>query len=493
MRITTCNKHGAQPGASYVLYWMVMSRRARSNFALERAIFWAQKFNKPLLVLEPLRLGYEWASDRLHSFIIDGMAQNQRDFANSCVTYYPYIEQLPGSGRGLLEALAKDACVIVSDDFPSFFLPRMLKAAASRVGCLLEKVDSNGIIPLSATPTAFLTAYAFRRYLQKNITPYLEQFPLEEPLSNLSLPKLSALPANIEQNWPRASLELLKPGRSLGALKLDRSVAPNSKIQGGADQARLLLANFLSTKLGAYAQERSSPENDLSSGLSPYLHFGHISSQQIFTALVKHENWSIDKLSGPKAGKREGFWNMSPSGEAFLDQLITWRELGYNMCQHNPDTYDQYTSLPTWAQQTLDKHSTDKREWLYSLDQFERAETHDELWNAAQRELVWTGKMQNYLRMLWGKKILEWSASPWQALDIMIKLNNKYALDGRNPNSYSGIFWILGRYDRPWGPEREIFGTVRYMSSDNTARKFKLKSYLSRYSVAARQQELFKR
>jgi len=164
-----------------------------------------------------------------------------------------------------------------------------------------------------------------------------------------------------------------------------------------------------------------------------------------------------------------------------LDELITWREIGYNMCWQRDD-YDQYDSLPNWAKQTLAEHADDERPELYDLDDFERARTHDPLWNAAQIQLVREGRIHNYLRMLWGKKILEWSASPQDALAIMIELNNKYALDGRNPNSYSGIFWVLGRYDRAWGPERPIFGKIRYMSSDSTARKVRVGNYLKQYA-----------
>ena len=164
-----------------------------------------------------------------------------------------------------------------------------------------------------------------------------------------------------------------------------------------------------------------------------------------------------------------------------MDQLMTWREIGFNMCVQEAN-YDRYESLPAWAQKTLNDHAADTRPYVYSLEEFESARTHDTLWNAAQRQLVLEGRIHNYLRMLWGKKILHWSQTPREALDIMIQLNNKYALDGRDPNSYSGIFWVLGRYDRAWGPEREVFGKIRYMTSESTRSKFSVKGYLQRYS-----------
>jgi deoxyribodipyrimidine photo-lyase len=177
--------------------------------------------------------------------------------------------------------------------------------------------------------------------------------------------------------------------------------------------------------------------------------------------------------------------------ESFLDELITWRELGFNYCTQRND-YEQYASLPNWCRETLSKHAADPRQNVYTLAEFEHSQTHDPLWNAAQRQLVREGKMHNYLRMLWGKKILEWSATPQDALAIMIELNNKYALDGRDPNSYSGIFWCLGRFDRPWAPERPIFGSIRYMSSDNTAKKVRVKQYLKRYAeTQPTQRQLF--
>jgi deoxyribodipyrimidine photo-lyase len=172
---------------------------------------------------------------------------------------------------------------------------------------------------------------------------------------------------------------------------------------------------------------------------------------------------------------------MSEPAESFMDELVTWREVGFNFCHLRAD-YDRWESLPDWARATLDEHADDEREQTYTLEEFERARTHDPLWNAAQRQLRHEGCIHNYLRMLWGKKILQWTASPREALAVMVELNNKYAIDGRDPNSYTGIMWVLGRYDRPWGPERPIFGKIRYMTSENTARKVKVKDYIRHYT-----------
>jgi deoxyribodipyrimidine photo-lyase len=211
------------------------------------------------------------------------------------------------------------------------------------------------------------------------------------------------------------------------------------------------------------------------------LHFGHISSHEVFLAVADTEQWSVGDISGRRDGGRSGCWGMTGTAEAFIDQLITWRELGFNFCFYN-GAPDRYESLPEWSRRTLDERASDPRPEQYSLEQLEHACTADPLWNAAQTQLLRDGIIHNYLRMLWGKKILEWSPSPREALDRMLHLNNKYALDGRDPNSSSGIFWVLGRYDRPWGPRRPIFGTIRYMSSANTVGKLHVVDYLKRYA-----------
>jgi len=480
-RIRSLNDAPLRAQGDYVVYWMTANRRAAWNYSLDRAIELARELDKPLVVFEGLRAGYRWANERLHRFVLDGMADNARAFEGTGVLYHPYVEPTEGAGSGAIEELARHACVVVTDDYPAFFLPRMAQAAARRIDVALEAVDSNGIYPLHGTDREFARAYDFRRFLQRELRPFLTQAPRREPLRT-ALQPLDRLPESFEQRWPRADAELLDAeGREGGLMELpiDHSVPP-SPFRGGSRAATRCLRDFLGERSARYGQDRNQPEADGSSGLSPYLHFGQISAHQIFHELVAAEGWDPSWLADTKSGKREGWWGASAAAEAFLDQLITWRELGFQFCAKRPD-YDQLESLPDWAQRSLAEHAPDKRPHIYTLEQFERAATHDDLWNAAQNQLRVEGRMHNYLRMLWGKKILHWSESPRAALEIMIELNNKYALDGRDPNSYSGIFWTLGRFDRAWGPEREVFGKIRYMSSANTRRKLRVNEYIERW------------
>lgn len=466
-----------------MLYWMVAFRRLQWNFSLQRAAALAERLSKPLVIFEPLRIGYHWASDRFHRFVIDGMREN-RDAVSRLdrpgIVYFPYVEPRPNADCGLLSALARRSCAVVTDDFPSFFIPKMIQHAGTQLPVQTEAVDSNGLLPLRATERIFTTAFSFRAFLQKELPKHLNDMPLADPLQLLKLPPLGSELSDIRRRWPEVSEPLLTGDpQALQDLSIDHSVRAVDD-RGGPTAARARLQTFLNSRITVYATGANDPDQDTRSGLSPYLHFGHIAAHELFDALTRQEHWSTGQIGSSTGGKREGWWGMSPGAETWLDELITWRELGYNMSSHT-DNFDRYESLPEWAQATLEKHSSDVRPYLYTEQQLEAAETHDELWNAAQTQLVREGRIHNYLRMLWGKKILEWSASPQEALRVLIQLNNRYALDGRNPNSYSGIFWTLGRYDRPWGPERPIFGTVRYMSSDNTRRKLHLRNYLARF------------
>ena len=480
-RVQSLNTAPVRQDRDFVLYWMIAARRAAWSFSLDRAVDRAAELGKPLVILEALRVGYPWASDRIHRFILDGMADNARRLRNAPVLYYPYVETGHGQGRGLLEALAENACVIVTDAFPAFFLPRMTRAAAARLDIFLEQVDGNGILPLDETDRAFPTAHAFRRYLQKRLPEHLGQSPRRDPFQGVRLARMENLPHAILRRWPAASEALLKgEARALQRLPLDHSVEIVD-LKGGTTQAEHLLGVFLEERIDRYSAEHNQPEAEVTSGLSPYLHFGHISAHEVVGKALEQRAWSPKRLAVKATGSRTGWWGLDEDAEAFLDQIITWRELGYTFCQHRED-YDQYASLPDWARKTLEEHASDPRVHTYELEDFQMAATHDPLWNAAQGQLLREGRIHNYLRMLWGKKVLEWTPDPRRALEIMIELNNRYSLDGRDPNSYSGIFWVLGRFDRAWGPERPIFGKIRYMSSQNTARKLHVKDYVEAYA-----------
>lgn len=484
IRLTACNGADVRSDGAFVLYWMIAFRRTRWNFSLQRAVEWSVRLGKPLLIFEPLRAGHRWASDRLHRFVIDGMADTAArvaDLADRGVRYLPYVEPAPGAGRGLLAALASHACVVVTDEFPCFFLPRMVARAAATVPVRLEQVDSNGLLPLRAATRAFPTAHAFRRFLQEELPTHLARRPLRDPLAGIALPPLPALPEDVLRRWPAASPALLAgDSGALARLPIEHSVPPVAQ-RGGEQEGRRCLQAFLDRRLGRYADEANHPDADARSHLSPYLHFGHVSAHEAFEALMAREGWTTERLGRRPTGSREGWWGASPAAEAWLEQLVTWRELAFNTAAHRED-YDRYGSLPGWARATLEAHARDPRTHLYTLAELAAARTHDALWNAAQTQLLLEGHIHNYLRMLWGKKILEWTPSPQDALEVMIELNNRYAVDGRDPNSYAGIFWVLGRYDRPWGPERPVFGTVRYMSSEHARRKLRLAEYLRRFS-----------
>jgi deoxyribodipyrimidine photo-lyase len=496
----------------YVLYWMTAFRRLEWNHALERSVDWARHLGLPLLVFEPLRIGYRWASVRHHRFCLDGMREHAARLEGQRTGYYPFVEDAPDAGEGLLEALAARAALVVTDDAPIFFLPRMRAAAAPRLPVRLEAVDSNGILPLAQPGRDFTTAFSFRIHLQKTLPEWLEEGPAEHPLAGDPLPAFggaddgasgsgdagasplerlrAGVGADIVDRWPPASPELLEDA-ALTSLPLDRAVPP-VPFAGGRAEASRRLARFLDSGLAGYAESRNHPDRKHVSGLSPHLHWGHVSSHEIVHAVLDREGWTPAGVAGAAGsrkpdGRRSGWWGLGADAEAFLDQVITWRELGFNGAWRSaeagvdPEAYD---TLPAWAQQTLAEHEDDPRPHVYTREEFEDARTHDPLWNAAQRELRQEGTIHNYLRMLWGKKILEWSESPRDALDTMIELNHRWGVDGRDPNSTSGIMWTLGRYDRGW-PERPIYGKIRSMTSDSTRRKVELKGYLARFGDEA--------
>ena len=434
MRIRIVNDAPLRAKGTHVVYAMTAARRLGWNYGLQRAAALARERRVPLVVLETLPLG---ASDRLRAFALDGMREHA-----SCPYYYPYVEPEPGAGKGLLEALAKSAvAVVVDEDVPG--------GPGPEIDARLEAVDSNGLLPLAATERVFVSAVQFRRFLQKT---GFDDPPEPDPLE-AGLAGPYEFPKDLLRRWPRAKVP-----------------STSSEWKGGHAAAVDALRRF-KRKLGSYAEDRNHPDEDGTSGLSPWLRFGHISAHEV-VATVAPDRPVFTRKDGRKGEE---------AVDAFLDQLVTWRELGYNYAHKRPD-YDRYESLPAWARVTLERHAGDVRDPVYTRAELEAARTHDPVWNAAQTQLLREGRLHTYMRMLWGKKILEWSPSPREALATMIALNNAYALDGRDPNSISGIFWCLGRYDRPWGPERPIFGKVRYMSSDAARRKLRMESWLSRYA-----------
>ena len=482
-RLRVLDDRPADPGGRYVLYWMIAARRTRFNFALQHALAWARRLGRPLLVFEPLRAGYTWAAERHSAFVIQGMADHAARLSKLGVRYLPYVEPEPGAARGLLRTLAESAAVVVTDDSPAFHYPRMLRAAAQQVECRFEAVDGNGLLPLRTVERDFTRAHSFRAYLQKELPKYLEDLPTADPLARYDLGSAS-IPRAVSKQWPAATAATLRePDRVVTTLPIDREPGPVVSCPGGEAAGARRLERFVQDRLVNYGSARNHPDDeDSNSGLSPYLHFGHVGAHQVFHALCRHEKWSPISLGPPQGGSKAGFWGMSEAGESFIEQFVTWRELGYVMTHRDPN-FRRFESLPAWAHKTMNEHAKDPRPSLYSMAQLENADTHDPLWNAAQRQLRVEGRIHNYLRMLWGKKIYEWSQSGEEAFERLIALNDRWALDGRDPNTLSSIGWVLGRFDRAWGPERPIFGKLRYMSSDRARRKLRLNGYLQRWSA----------
>jgi deoxyribodipyrimidine photo-lyase len=479
-RIRRLNDAPVRRSGSYVLYWMTAARRRGWNFGLQRAVDYAARLERPLLVFEAVRLRYPHASKRLHRFLLEGMLDNARAFGDGLCSYLPFVEEVAGEGATLLDRLADDACVVVTDDSPIDFLSGIPGRVAPRLGVRLETADSNGLIPLRSSDRIWKTAHAFRRQLHRWLPEVLEAAPRPDPLAALPPRHSVQLPTAILERWPdtRRRLSLSDP---LAGLGLDTVPRPTTTV-GGTEAAVHALSRFVSTVLPRYGAGRNCPDDDAGSGISPYLHFGHLSTHQVLEAVAAAESWTIGHVDPDATGKRAGWWGMSEAAESFLDELVTWRELGYQSAATLGSAYATYEGLPDWARDTLEDHAHDPRPEVYSFEQLEGAETSDRLWNAAQTQLLRDGTIHGYLRMVWGKRILEWTRHPREAMDVMIALNDRWALDGRDPNSYTGIGWVLGRHDRPWGPERPIFGKVRYMSSQNTARKLRLREYLDRYA-----------
>lgn len=448
-RVVALNDKLVNSNARYVLYWMQMFKRVDNNHALVWAIRKANELKLPLVVYEGLKYYYPWASDRIHTFILEGVEEKRREFASSGIRYLFYLQQDASSPKNTVATLARDAALIVTDDFPCFIIPEHNRRIAERAETAVHAVDSNGIIPMSKFEKEEYAAYTIRPKIKKLLDHYLV------PLGRETVERSSV---DIDSNCNFETVVTAETiGKLVGECDIDHSVAPSKIYHGGTAAARARLKKFVGEILPDYSSARSKPDRDGSSRMSAYLHFGFLSSLEI--ALAVRDS----------AASQE-------SKDAYLEELIVRRELSYNMTRHNPN-YDALTALPDWVQRTMRAHAGDKREYLYSLEQLEAGETHDELWNAAQREMVRTGEMHNYVRMLWGKNVIAWSPSYEVAFETLVHLNNKYCLDGRNPNSYAGILWCFGKHDRAWF-ERPVFGLIRYMASHSTGKKFDAKKYI---------------
>lgn len=447
-RVSLLNDREPNTNARYVLYWMQMTKRAHHNHALNFAIQKANGLKLPVVVYEGLKYYYPWASDRLHTFILEGVEEKRKEFERLGIRYLFYLQKDKSDPKQTVAKLAKDAAMIVTDDYPCFIVPGHNRTIAEKARIPVYAVDSNGIIPMSCFEKEEYAAYTVRPKIKKLLPAYLKPFKQER----LNVQKL-----DIRVDCPDTQVNEQNIAKLVAVCDIDHSVGPSPFYRGGTANGRKRLKLFTGEILKGYETARNKPDRDGSSRLSSYLHFGFLSALEVAEAVQE-----ADALRAAK--------------EAYLEELIVRRELSFNFTRHN-EHYDSLAALPAWVHKTMREHADDKRGALYSLEELEAGRTHDPLWNAAQREMVVTGEMHNYVRMLWGKNVIAWTESYEEAFAILEHLNNKYCLDGRDPNSYAGILWCFGKHDRPW-MERPVFGTIRYMTSGSTGKKFDSKKYI---------------
>ncbi len=437
-RVTIRLKGVPDPDGRCVVYWMRRAQRAQDNPALEVAIEAGNALGKPILVFFAL-VPVHNANLRHYTFLVQAFPEIEESLRSKNV--HCVLRRTPN------HAVAKfcaevHAALLVTDENPLRGPEHRLRSAVWELRIPVWSVDADVVVPSKLISQ--------KQYAARIIRPKLLN------LRGQFLVRPSNLTANVA--W-KGSVESLPCDREcIRDLPMDRSVQVVSGITGGIQEAQTRLQHFVRANLGCYPEQRNHPETQGTSGLSPYLHFGQISPITVAFAVLAS--------SAPQAAK-----------EAFLDQLITWRELAVNFVRFNED-YDNFECAEPWAQRSLASHAQDQRPVLYSEKQLENAETHDPLWNAAQLQMAEHGWMHNYMRMYWGKKILEWTRWPGEAFQIAVRLNDKYEIDGRDPNGYAGIAWaITGKLDRPWF-ERPIFGQIRYMSLASTGKKFDSGEYI---------------
>lgn len=441
-RVTVRRRGQPDPDGRCVVYWMQRSQRGYDNPALDVAVTAANLLRLPVVVFFAPVPYYPHANLRPYVFLNQGIPDIAEDLVKRDIGFV--LRRYPDHSLIKFCEEVRPA-LVVGDENPLREPNHWREVAGKKLKVPLWTVDSDVIVPSNLLEKAQYAAYVIRPRLKAQLDRFL--VPCANPKVHVKWRKSKdlfalSIPTDITEGWP-----------------LDRSVSPVSTFHGGSNEARRLLKDFIRHKLNGYAEKRNRPEIDGSSRLSPYLHFGHIGPLTIALA--------VRQADAPQEDK-----------DSLFNEMLVWRELAINLAWFNP-LYDSFEVAEPWAQRTLADHAKDPRPIIYTERQLEDAETHDELWNAAQRQMVNTGWMHNVMRMYWAKKILEWTPSPAVAHRIAVKFNDKYFLDGRDPNGYAGVAWaILGKFDRPWG-ERPIFGKVRYMSQQSTGRKFDSKRYIS--------------
>jgi len=448
-RIQPLNDRRARDG-DYVLYWMQQSQRARCNHALEYAIGRANEKKLPVVVAFGLTDDYPEANLRHYRFMLEGLREVEQSLADRG------IRMLVELGRPDEVALAAaDAAALVVCDRGYLRHQKAWRERVARVArCEVVQVEADVVVPVE---TASNKAEYGARTIRPKVTKLWDRF----------LAPLRSTPVRRDSlGLGRSAVDLGDIDGLLRRLRIDQSVKPVARFRGGTSRAEAVLRAFLRDEFARYAAHRNRPETDSVSHMAMYLHFGQISPVYVAMAVRR---------------SRAGRANRA----AYLEELLVRRELAQNFVHFTTD-YDRFGCLPDWARRTLDAHRGDPREYVYTRREFEAARTHDPYWNAAMREMVSTGYMHNYMRMYWGKKILEWSRTPESAFRTALALNNKYFLDGRDPSAYANVAWIFGLHDRPFG-ERPVYGTVRSMSAAGLARKCDIEAYVAKVErLAAR-------
>jgi deoxyribodipyrimidine photo-lyase len=447
-RIRALNYASIREKANYVLYWTQMDRRAESNFGLNFAAEMANERGLPLLVYEGLTCTYKQANDRIHTFMLQAVPETARRMKRLGAGYGFYLRRQPADPNDILYRLANHAAAVVTDDYPTFIAKQHNASVPGKIGVAFYAVDSSCIVPMNRHEKREYGAYTIRPRIHRMLPEYLKPAPQVRLKHRWDAPPFpwhtEVTPQNI------SSL--------VASCAIDHRVPPSISYHGGRAAAERVLHHFLEQNLRRYAKERNEPSSHATSDLSPYLHFGHISSLEVALAAKEHAH------------------SHHLIADEFLEELIVRRELAFNFARFASDV-ESFRDLPDWCKLNMKKHAADRRETTYSLLQFESAETHDALWNATQKELLLRGKIHGYYRMYWGKKIIEWSPTYEDAIQTMIHLHDRYALDGRDPNTYTNILWCFGLHDRPW-TERPVFGTIRWMSLYGMKRKTNIQAYI---------------